>query len=78
MQNDYLLSNLFPFYFLDKNLMIPYLTLSNAKEKPSRPQKLLFSATFSQDPEKLRHLNLFQPHLFTSISEFDIEKTSNY
>ncbi|XKL66385.1 hypothetical protein PGB90_009805 [Kerria lacca] len=77
MQNDWIhhLYNFIPPF--NKNLMIPYLTLSNAKEKPSRPQKLLFSATFSQDPEKLRHLNLFQPHLFTSISEFDIEKTTN-
>ncbi|XP_078000222.1 ATP-dependent RNA helicase DDX51-like [Glandiceps talaboti] len=30
-------------------------------------QKLLFSATLSQNPEKLMHLNLFQPKLFTSV-----------
>lgn len=30
-------------------------------------QKLLFSATLSQDPEKLSRLNLFQPILFTSV-----------
>jgi len=29
-------------------------------------QKLLFSATLSQNPEKLEHLRLFQPKLFTS------------
>lgn len=30
-------------------------------------QKLLFSATLSQNPEKLELLNLFQPKLFTSV-----------
>ncbi|KAI9556975.1 hypothetical protein GHT06_016769 [Daphnia sinensis] len=30
-------------------------------------QKLLFSATLSQDPEKLTRLGLFQPKLFTSV-----------
>lgn len=36
-------------------------------KKPRPPQKLLFSATLSQDPEKLQKLSLFQPKLFTSI-----------
>ncbi|KAK5647546.1 hypothetical protein RI129_002438 [Pyrocoelia pectoralis] len=35
--------------------------------KPRPPQKLLFSATLSQDPEKIQKLSLFQPKLFTSI-----------
>ncbi|NWR83420.1 DDX51 helicase, partial [Furnarius figulus] len=30
-------------------------------------QKLLFSATLTQDPEKLQQLDLFQPCLFTSV-----------
>ncbi|XP_054501594.2 ATP-dependent RNA helicase DDX51 [Agelaius phoeniceus] len=30
-------------------------------------QKLLFSATLTQDPEKLQQLDLFQPRLFTSV-----------
>ncbi|XP_066187282.1 ATP-dependent RNA helicase DDX51 isoform X2 [Sylvia atricapilla] len=30
-------------------------------------QKLLFSATLTQDPEKLQRLDLFQPRLFTSV-----------
>ncbi|XP_065502448.1 ATP-dependent RNA helicase DDX51 [Caloenas nicobarica] len=30
-------------------------------------QKLLFSATLTQDPEKLQQMNLFQPRLFTSV-----------
>lgn len=37
------------------------------KQRP--PQKMLFSATLSQDPEKLQKLSLFQPKLFTSIVE---------
>lgn len=32
-----------------------------------QPHKLLFSATLSQDPEKLQSLRLFQPKLFTSV-----------
>lgn len=32
-----------------------------------QPHKLLFSATLSQDPEKLQNLKLFEPKLFTSI-----------
>lgn len=32
-----------------------------------QPHKLLFSATLSQDPEKLQSLRLFMPKLFTSI-----------
>lgn len=38
-------------------------------QKRRPPQKLLFSATLSQDPEKLQKLSLFQPKLFTSIVE---------
>ncbi|XP_023025923.1 putative ATP-dependent RNA helicase Dbp73D [Leptinotarsa decemlineata] len=38
-------------------------------QKPRPPQKLLFSATLSQDPEKLQKLSLFQPKLFTSVVE---------
>ncbi|XP_074966858.1 ATP-dependent RNA helicase DDX51 isoform X2 [Phalacrocorax aristotelis] len=35
---------------------------------PQMPlQKLLFSATLTQDPEKLQQLDLFQPLLFTSV-----------
>ncbi|XP_053955033.1 probable ATP-dependent RNA helicase Dbp73D isoform X1 [Anastrepha ludens] len=33
----------------------------------AQPHKLLFSATLSQDPEKLQNLRLFQPKLFTSV-----------
>lgn len=38
-----------------------------ASEANRQPHKLLFSATLSQDPEKLESLHLFQPKLFTAI-----------
>ncbi|KAF5304928.1 hypothetical protein FQR65_LT00812 [Abscondita terminalis] len=38
-------------------------------QKRRPPQKLLFSATLSQDPEKIQKLSLFQPKLFTSVIE---------
>jgi len=52
-------------------------------KKLSRPwenyvQKLLFSATLSQDPEKLTRLGLFQPKLFTSVvAQPDKDKETN-
>lgn len=39
----------------------------NTLERP--PQKLFFSATLSQDPEKLKEWGLFQPILFSVYSE---------
>ncbi|XP_055845055.1 probable ATP-dependent RNA helicase Dbp73D [Episyrphus balteatus] len=33
----------------------------------NQPHKMLFSATLSQDPEKLQGIRLFQPKLFTSV-----------
>ncbi|KAG8041492.1 hypothetical protein G9C98_002785 [Cotesia typhae] len=46
---------------------IPALSVKNLQSYSIPPaQKLLFSATLSQDPEKLSRLNLFQPILFTS------------
>jgi hypothetical protein len=32
-------------------------------------QKLLFSATLSQNPEKLQQIKLFQPLLYTAVSQ---------
>ncbi|KAL1512740.1 hypothetical protein ABEB36_002280 [Hypothenemus hampei] len=65
VQNDWL-------YHLEKHIypdgstrILNQITLQ--KRRP--PQKLLFSATLSQDPEKLQQLNLFQPKLFTSVVE---------
>jgi len=40
-------------------------------------QKLLFSATLSQDPEKLSRLNLFQPILFTTVAVTDKDTDVN-
>ena len=37
-------------------------------------QKLLFSATLSQNPEKLQHLHLVQPRLITAV--VNSQKTS--
>ncbi|XP_050425082.1 probable ATP-dependent RNA helicase Dbp73D [Adelges cooleyi] len=45
----------------------PICTLSTLKKSPHRAQRLLFSATLTQDPEKLKFLKLFDPKLFTSI-----------
>ncbi|XP_014245085.1 probable ATP-dependent RNA helicase Dbp73D [Cimex lectularius] len=66
MQNNWL-------YHLERHLeaqgtLIPnVLNLTSLNERIFTPQKLLFSATLSQDPEKLKQLNLFQPKLFTSV-----------
>lgn len=45
------------------------LTVHNSCKHQMPLQKLLFSATLSQNPEKLQQLNLFQPKLFTSVVE---------
>ncbi|KAK3913991.1 putative ATP-dependent RNA helicase Dbp73D [Frankliniella fusca] len=66
MQNDWL-------YHLDRhissdnNRRVPPLTIRDVSIRHPPPQKLLFSATLSQDPEKLQQLGLFQPRLFTSV-----------
>lgn len=46
------------------------------RDKPP-VQKLLFSATLSQDPEKLNQLGLFQPILFTTVGESEKQKHLN-
>lgn len=43
------------------------LTVANMAKMGLPLQKLLFSATLSQDPEKLEKLNLFEPKLFRSV-----------
>lgn len=46
----------------------PALTLETLLSSGTKPaQKLLFSATLSQDPEKLSRLSLFHPILFTTV-----------
>ncbi|KAG8455874.1 hypothetical protein GDO86_001895 [Hymenochirus boettgeri] len=45
--------------------------------KPQTPlQKLLFSATLTQNPEKLQQLGLYQPKLFTATKKDTIKRTS--
>ncbi|XP_022215334.2 probable ATP-dependent RNA helicase Dbp73D [Drosophila obscura] len=39
------------------------------------PHKLLFSATMSQDPEKLQNLRLFQPKLFTTVFALPVPRS---
>ncbi|XP_015433754.1 PREDICTED: ATP-dependent RNA helicase DDX51, partial [Dufourea novaeangliae] len=54
-------------YLPEHHYNIPRLTLYNLHHSKVPAQKLLFSATLSQDPEKLNRLGLFQPILFTSV-----------
>uniref|UniRef100_T1I0N0 ATP-dependent RNA helicase n=1 Tax=Rhodnius prolixus TaxID=13249 RepID=T1I0N0_RHOPR len=65
IQNDWL-------FYLEKHLgqeIFSSLSLNYLRKRKSIFQKLLFSATLSQDPEKLKRLNLFQPILFTSTDK---------
>ena len=50
-----------------KVLLSGPLTVANAMKMLTPLQKLLFSATLSQNPEKLEQMNLFEPKLFTSV-----------
>ncbi|XP_072750506.1 probable ATP-dependent RNA helicase Dbp73D [Anoplolepis gracilipes] len=55
-------------YIPEPHSRVPILTLGNIHSSKVTPaQKLLFSATLSQDPEKLNWLGLFQPILFTTV-----------
>lgn len=54
-----------------------FLNLDTLK-KSTPPQKLLFSATLSQDPEKLQKLSLFQPKLFTCGTENQDDEEESY
>ena len=54
------------------------LTVAEIKKRKLPLQKLLFSATLSQNPEKLEKMNLFEPKLFTSVVQpKDIIKSAN-
>ncbi|XP_076652215.1 putative ATP-dependent RNA helicase Dbp73D [Halictus rubicundus] len=53
--------------YLPDHHHVPKLNLHNLHHCKIPAQKLLFSATLSQDPEKLNRLGLFQPILFTSV-----------
>ncbi|KAK2576463.1 hypothetical protein KPH14_005794 [Odynerus spinipes] len=54
-------------YIPEPHSRAPQLTLENLSSSAPPAQKLLFSATLSQDPQKLNQLRLFQPILFTSV-----------
>lgn len=56
-------------------LPLCYDELCNDASK--QPHKLLFSATLSQDPEKLQSLRLFEPKLFTAIVKTFVPNESN-
>ncbi|XP_071120070.1 ATP-dependent RNA helicase DDX51-like isoform X1 [Mytilus edulis] len=53
----------------DERPLTGVLTVARSKHMEIPLQKLLFSATLSQNPDKLQQLNLFQPKLFTSVSK---------
>lgn len=57
---------------------IPLCFDALSNEAMLEPHKLLFSATLSQDPEKLQSLRLFQPKLFTSIVKPFIPQESSH
>ncbi|CAH2989473.1 unnamed protein product [Chilo suppressalis] len=68
IQNDWL-------YHMDKHIKlenevmtgkVPSLNWDTVCQQKSLPHKLLFSATLSQDPEKLEQWGLFQPKLFST------------
>lgn len=70
IQNDWL-------YHVERNIKLgselmagkgSNLCWSNLIDQKIPPQKLLFSATLSQDPEKLDQWGLFQPKLFSAAS----------
>lgn len=52
-------------FLTGRSVPLCYSELSYVSNR--QPHKLLFSATLSQDPEKLQNLRLFQPKLFTAI-----------
>ncbi|GAB6028921.1 ATP-dependent RNA helicase ddx51 [Chamberlinius hualienensis] len=52
------------------NTVIPF-AVSRLHEVRNMPQKLLFSATLSHNPEQLNDIKLFQPKLFTAVVKPD-------
>lgn len=75
IQNDWLY-HLDRYIKLDNELMSGIAHSSSWNSLASQnqpPHKLLFSATLSQDPEKLEQWNLFQPKLFSSTPTNKLE-----
>ena len=66
IQNDWLTHVENSVYSFGRERLGP-LTVAEIKKRKLPLQKLLFSATLSQNPEKLEKMNLFEPKLFTSV-----------
>ncbi|XP_017891957.1 ATP-dependent RNA helicase DDX51 [Ceratina calcarata] len=69
-------------YIPERHYKPPKLSLANMRDSKMPAQKLLFSATLTQDPEKLSRLGLLRPILFTSVlitnkdGDVDLDKES--
>jgi len=75
--------NPFPDPKFDISIPVPHSPLSfqpvmTATSVQSNLQKLLFSATIPQNPEKLALLKLYSPKLFTTAAVDDMEDTGNF
>lgn len=79
IQNDWL-------YHMDRHIKleneimtgkVPGLNWNSLCEQKAPPHKLLFSATLSQDPEKLEQWGLFQPKLFSAAPVNQFEDDEN-
>jgi len=57
---------------------LPFRHVVTATSVQSNIQKLLFSATIPQNPEKLALLKLYNPKLFTTAAVDGMEDTGNY
>ena len=57
---------------------LPFQPVMTATSVQSNIQKLLFSATIPQNPEKLALLKLYSPKLFTTAIVDETESTGNY
>ena len=66
IQNDWLSQVENSVYSCGRERLGP-LTVAEIMKRKLPLQKLLFSATLSQNPEKLEKMNLFEPKLFTSV-----------
>lgn len=75
IQNDWL-------YHMDRHIKlenelmtgkVPNLNWKKIYQQRTPPHKLLFSATLSQDPEKLEQWGLFQPKLFSTAPVNNVE-----
>lgn len=61
-------------FLMGKSIALSVNSLRNTQRPP---HKLLFSATLSQDPEKIQKFKLFHPKLFTSVTDFETQVRRN-